>query len=198
MRKLRTASGRSAVDHQRLPPIDLEIRPSAPRPSPWADSVWGRTPGSESLDGVIRTRWDMRRCKGNPTYHNLGDHTETLQIDYDPLKISYEKLLDLFWEEHDHQPLLSRQYKAVVFYHDEEQKRRRSPAVTAWRQAGKNHPHRGAAQQRFMRPRTIIRSTTCGSTGNSEAFHSIIPRPPSDELDCGGPGQWIPRRVRHV
>ena len=62
--------------------------------------------------------------KENPTYHNLGDHTETLQIDYDPSKISYEKLLELFWEEHDPTSRSwSRQYKAVVFYHDEEQKR---------------------------------------------------------------------------
>jgi methionine-S-sulfoxide reductase len=62
--------------------------------------------------------------KENPTYHNLGDHTETLQVDYDPSKISYEKLLELFWEEHDPTSRSwSRQYKAVVFYHDEEQKR---------------------------------------------------------------------------
>jgi methionine-S-sulfoxide reductase len=62
--------------------------------------------------------------KENPTYHNLGDHTETLQIDYDPSKISYEKLLELFWEEHDPASRSwSRQYKAVVFYHDDEQKR---------------------------------------------------------------------------
>jgi methionine-S-sulfoxide reductase len=61
--------------------------------------------------------------KENPTYHSLGDHTETLQIDYDPLKISYEKLLELFWEEHDPTSRSwSRQYKAVVFYHDDEQK----------------------------------------------------------------------------
>jgi len=63
-------------------------------------------------------------AKENPTYHHLGDHTETLQIDYDPSKISYEKLLDLFWEEHDPASRSwSRQYKAVVFYHDDDQKR---------------------------------------------------------------------------
>ena len=75
---------------------------------------------------MIRTRVGYAGgAKENPTYHNLGDHTETLQIDYDPLKISYEKLLDLFWEEHDPTSRSwSRQYKAVVFYHDEEQKRR--------------------------------------------------------------------------
>jgi len=74
---------------------------------------------------VIRTRVGYAGgAKENPTYHNLGDHTETLQVDYDPSKISYEKLLELFWEEHDPTGRSwSRQYKAVVFYHDEEQKR---------------------------------------------------------------------------
>jgi methionine-S-sulfoxide reductase len=63
-------------------------------------------------------------ARENPTYHQLGDHTETLQIDYDPAKISYEKLLEIFWEEHDPTSRSwSRQYKAVVFYHDDEQKR---------------------------------------------------------------------------
>ncbi len=74
---------------------------------------------------MIRTRVGYAGgAKENPTYQNLGDHTETLQIDYDPSKISYEKLLELFWEEHDPTSRSwSRQYKAVVFYHDEEQKR---------------------------------------------------------------------------
>jgi len=33
-----------------------------------------------------------------PTYHSLGDHTEAIQIDYDPMVISYGKLLDVFWD----------------------------------------------------------------------------------------------------
>ncbi len=60
----------------------------------------------------------------NPTYYNLGDHTETIQIDYDPTVVSYEELLDVFWNSHNPtgRPW-SRQYMSVVFYHDEEQKR---------------------------------------------------------------------------
>lgn len=60
--------------------------------------------------------------KSSPTYQSLGDHTETIQIDYDPTRITYGELLDLFWE--NHQPTSkawSRQYMAAVFYHDEEQ-----------------------------------------------------------------------------
>jgi peptide-methionine (S)-S-oxide reductase len=60
----------------------------------------------------------------DPTYHNLGDHSETIQIDYDPTQVSYEELLDVFWSSHlPVQQPWSRQYMSIVFYHDEEQKR---------------------------------------------------------------------------
>ncbi len=74
---------------------------------------------------MIRTRVGYAGgTRANPTYHSLGDHSETLQIDYDPERISFEKLLELYWGEHDPTSRSwSSQYKAVVFYHDEEQKR---------------------------------------------------------------------------
>jgi peptide-methionine (S)-S-oxide reductase len=54
----------------------------------------------------------------------LGDHTETLQVDFDPEGISYEELLDLFWASHDpRRRPWSTQYKNVVFVHDDEQRR---------------------------------------------------------------------------
>ena len=60
----------------------------------------------------------------DPTYYNLGDHTETVQIDFDPSQISYRDLLDVFWAAHNPtRPARSCQYKSVVFYHDMEQKR---------------------------------------------------------------------------
>ncbi len=61
---------------------------------------------------------------GNPTYEDLGDHTETIQIEYDPSQISYEKLLDIFWESHDPAvPSWPRQYMSIIFYHNDVQKR---------------------------------------------------------------------------
>ncbi len=67
---------------------------------------------------MVRTRVGYAGgTKRNPTYYNLGDHTETIQIDYDPTYVSYRELLDIFWESHD--PAArpwSRQYMAVVFY----------------------------------------------------------------------------------
>lgn len=60
----------------------------------------------------------------NPTYHRLGDHTESVQVDYDSTRISYEGLLRVFWDSHNPvaQPW-SRQYMSIIFYHNEEQRR---------------------------------------------------------------------------
>jgi peptide-methionine (S)-S-oxide reductase len=74
---------------------------------------------------VVRTRVGYAGgTKKNPTYHDLGDHTETVQLDYDPTVISYEKLLAVFWDSHDAaSSAWSRQYMSMIFYHDDEQKR---------------------------------------------------------------------------
>ncbi|GAK58576.1 methionine sulfoxide reductase A [Candidatus Vecturithrix granuli] len=62
--------------------------------------------------------------KANPTYYALGDHAETIEIDYDPTQISYEELLDVFWKSHNPTyPSWSRQYMSAIFYHNEEQQR---------------------------------------------------------------------------
>jgi peptide-methionine (S)-S-oxide reductase len=77
------------------------------------------------LKGVVRTRVGYSGgTKKQPTYRRLGDHTETVQVDYDPTKISYETLLEVFWSSHHPgSPSWSRQYMNVIFYHNEEQKR---------------------------------------------------------------------------
>ena len=62
--------------------------------------------------------------KEDPTYSSLGNHSETVQIDYDPAQISYAELLDLFWASHSPTARpFSMQYASIIFYHDEEQKR---------------------------------------------------------------------------
>lgn len=73
---------------------------------------------------MIRTRVGYAGgSKDNPTYYNLGDHTETVQIEYDPARISYRELLGIFWNSHNAtRPSYSVQYKSIIFYHDEEQK----------------------------------------------------------------------------
>ena len=61
--------------------------------------------------------------KVNPTYHDLGDHSETIEIDFDPTQTSYRELLDVFWASHSPvQPSYSLQYASRIFYHSEEQR----------------------------------------------------------------------------
>jgi peptide-methionine (S)-S-oxide reductase len=60
----------------------------------------------------------------DPTYSKLGDHSESIRIEYDPTRISYEKLLDIFWENHSPGTRsFSRQYAAFIFYHNEAQRK---------------------------------------------------------------------------
>jgi peptide-methionine (S)-S-oxide reductase len=60
----------------------------------------------------------------DPTYTNLGDHTETLQIDFDPKVITYEELLEIFWDSHDPSvPAYSSQYQSMILTHNDEQLR---------------------------------------------------------------------------
>lgn len=68
----------------------------------------------------------------NPTYEEVCDrttgHAECLRIEYDPSRISFDELLEVFWATHDPTTLnrqgndVGPQYRSAVFYHNEEQK----------------------------------------------------------------------------
>ncbi|MDX5435680.1 MAG: peptide-methionine (S)-S-oxide reductase MsrA, partial [Pontibacter sp.] len=68
----------------------------------------------------------------NPTYKQVCSgttgHAEVLQITYDPAKISYEELLEIFWKTHDPTTPnrqgndVGPQYRSIIFYHNEEQR----------------------------------------------------------------------------
>lgn len=60
----------------------------------------------------------------DPTYKRLGDHTESVQVEFDPEVVHYRELLELFWRSHEAtRPAWSRQYMSAVFSVDEEQGR---------------------------------------------------------------------------
>jgi len=69
--------------------------------------------------------------KVHPTYHDLGSHAETIQIDFDPAVRTYAELLELFGQLHNPaRPAPSLQYRSVVFYRGDAQRE----AALAWRQ----------------------------------------------------------------
>lgn len=73
--------------------------------------------------GVIRTRVGYAGgTTSDPTYYNLGDHTETVDMDFDPKQTNYTNLLNIFWKNHDPTVSHCRQYMSVIFYHTDEQK----------------------------------------------------------------------------
>ena len=60
----------------------------------------------------------------HPTYHDLGDHSESIQIEFDPQVLTYEQLLQVAVREGAFDaPEFSRQYRSVVFFHNEEQRK---------------------------------------------------------------------------
>lgn len=88
----------------------------------------------QSVDGIISV---ISGYTGgtveNPTYEQVCSgstgHAEACQITYDPARISYRELLEIFWQTHDPTTLnrqgqdTGTQYRSAVFYHTEEQKR---------------------------------------------------------------------------
>jgi methionine-S-sulfoxide reductase len=71
----------------------------------------------------------------DPTYYEIGDHSETLELDFDPAVTSYERLLEAFWTSHDPaRPAWNRQYMAAVFYRSPDEER--LARETAARQSG--------------------------------------------------------------
>jgi peptide-methionine (S)-S-oxide reductase len=94
---------------------------------------WCMEPPFDALPGVISTISGYTGGQAeNPTYKEVSNgktgHFEAVQVTYDPTKVSYEKLLDVFW--HNIDPFdddgqfcdKGEQYKAVIFYQNEEEK----------------------------------------------------------------------------
>ena len=87
----------------------------------------------QQLDGVISaTSGYSGGHVENPTYKEVCEgttgHAEVIQIVYDPKKITFDDLLEAFWQSHDPTSLnrqgndVGPQYRSVIFYHNQEQK----------------------------------------------------------------------------
>ena len=91
---------------------------------------WGMQDLIRRYDGVMSTRVGYSGGDvPNATYRNHGTHAEAIEILFDPMRISYRKLLEFFFQIHD-PTTLNRQgndrglsYRSAIFYASDEQKR---------------------------------------------------------------------------
>lgn len=54
----------------------------------------------------------------NPNYHDIGDHSEAVQVEFDPHVIGYEQLLEKFWSLHDPTAEYENRFRSIIFYLD--------------------------------------------------------------------------------
>ncbi len=137
---------------------------------------WCSEADFEKVDGVIdAVSGDTGGTSENPTYAQVsageGGHVECVQVLYDPAKVSYEQLLDVFWRHVDPTDAGGQfsdrgpQYRSVIFYQDEDQRRQaeasrktlvesgrfREPIVTEIRPLQRFYPAEGYHQDYYKK-----------------------------------------------
>jgi peptide-methionine (S)-S-oxide reductase len=97
-----------------------------------AGCFWGVESVFEQVDGVVATKVGYTGgFTDAPSYedvcsHRTG-HAEAVEVTFDPTRVSYDKLLDIFWMNHDptqvnrQGPDVGDNYRTVIFYHSPEQ-----------------------------------------------------------------------------
>jgi peptide-methionine (S)-S-oxide reductase len=115
-----------------------------------AGCFWGVEAAFRQIQGVKSTSVGyLGGTLPNPTYEdvcsNTTGHAEVVEVVYDPDRVSYEDLLDVFWENHDpttlnrQGPDVGTQYRSAIFFHDEDQ-HEAALKSKAMRQTGLSRP----------------------------------------------------------
>ncbi|GGE25600.1 peptide-methionine (S)-S-oxide reductase [Marinithermofilum abyssi] len=113
-----------------------------------AGCFWGVEALFRQIDGVTDTAVGyMGGNKENPSYEEVctdtTGHAEVVHLEYDPKVVTYEELLQVFWENHDptqlnrQGPDVGTQYRSVIFYHTPEQKEAAEKSKAELEKSGK-------------------------------------------------------------
>ena len=141
--------GVSAAEHG---PTAKPATPAATAKATFAGGCfWCMEPPYDKLPGVISTTSGYMGGKTkSPTYESVVSgttgHAEVVQVEYDPSKVSYTTLLEVFWRNIDPTQRDGQfcdqgsQYRTAIFYHNEEQKRLAEASKAALQ---KNKPFKG-------------------------------------------------------
>jgi peptide-methionine (S)-S-oxide reductase len=135
-----------------------------------AGCFWGVEEAFRTLPGVTGTAVGyMGGEMSNPTYHDVctdrTGHAEVVQVEYDPEQVSYERLLDVFWDSHDptqrnrQGPDVGTQYRSAIFVHTPEQQT-----------AAEGSKSQREASGRYRRP-IVTEITPAGPFWRAEEYH---------------------------
>lgn len=97
-----------------------------------------------SMRGVLRTRTGYAGgTLADPTYRQMGDHSESVELEYNPEILSYEQILRVFWDHHN--PLningyKGRQYQSMLLYRSSGQKEAIDRVLEERRESGRGEP----------------------------------------------------------